>query len=60
MRTFDSLTQEDLELLGQSYIRLQSSGLLLDIVPYDDFLDAVVARGQYADTSDDYLYEEAM
>lgn len=59
MRTFETLSQEDFELIGQAFVRLKSSGLLLDIVPYEDFLDAITARGNYVDTSDDYLYEEA-
>ena len=60
MRTFETLSQEDYDLLGQAFVRLKSTGLMIDMIPYDDFIDAVVARGEYADTSEDYVYEETL
>ena len=58
MRYLEDLNQEELELLSQVWVRVRAAGLMIDLVPYDDFLDAVVARGAYTDTSEDYLFTE--
>ena len=58
MRRLEDLTQDDIDLLGQVWVRVRAAGLMLDTIDYDEFLDAVIARGDHANIADDYLYEE--
>lgn len=51
MKTRETLTIADYELLGQVYSNLQEAGLILSIVEYDDFIEAVL-------TGDTFNYEE--
>lgn len=46
MKTKKTLTIADYELLGQAYSNLIEAGLILAIVEYDDFLNAVTMERQ--------------
>lgn len=58
MTSFEELTISDIELLSQVHTRLLAEGFISIRHSFDDFLDVVVARGDYEDTSTDDTIKE--
>ena len=58
-RAFEQMTIADLELLSQVHTRLIADGLIR-IITFASFLDCVVARGEYANTSTDETIREIL
>lgn len=52
-RKFDQLTIADMLLLTQAYQRMRAEGMISNYFSFGDFLDCVVARGDYVGTATD-------
>lgn len=56
-KKFEDLTASDIDLLCQAWIRLRAEGIAAPMV-FGDFLDIVLARGEYSNTNTDAIYAE--
>lgn len=58
MKTFEDLTISEIEVLSQAHTRLLAEGFISIRHSFGDFLDVVVARGEYSGTQADDAVRE--